>query len=42
MIEELERYKRQLREVKTSNGQRTDDHKKDVDRLMQVNSQNIN
>lgn len=36
MVEELERYKRQLREVKTSDGQRTDDHKKDVDRLMQV------
>jgi len=36
MIEELEKYKRQLKEVKSTDGQKTDEHKKDVDRLLQV------
>ena len=37
MIDELERYKKQLREVKSNDGQRTDDYKKDYERLMQDN-----
>ena len=36
MIEELEKYKRQLREVKNNDGQRSDEQKKDVERLIQV------
>ena len=36
MIEELEKYKKQLREVKSSDGQKTDEHKKDAERLLQV------
>ncbi len=37
MIEELEKYKRQLKEVKSSDGQRTDDQKRDGERLLQEN-----